>query len=574
MSSDHPSSPDPYLTTGEVSVLSAAQVRELLRELQTSRMELAVQNEELRAAQVELGRSRDLYYHLFHEAPLGYLTIDERGLVVQANDTFCRMVGRLAPRITGRPVSNFVAEEDRPVFLARHNAFFKHPDDKSMELRLLRADGSTFHALLEGRWEREPDLRDSPHHPHLLLAVRDVTEARQLEDALAHAHKMEAIGRLAGGIAHDFNNLLTVISGNLEEAMRLTERDPLVTELLGEVRDASDRAAKLTRQLLAFSRKRVVERQRFDVNENLRGMKALLSRIIGDAGQLDLDLDPGPHFVDMNAGQLEQIVTNLVVNARDAMPTGGQCEIRVRTVESSEVTAPLPPHSVIRRYVQIEVKDTGEGMGPELIARIFEPFFTTKAIDRGTGLGLSMVYGIVEQSGGVVDVDSQVGQGSTFRVFLPAAPDDGVEGELARLPGRSPRTGRIRVLVVEDQATLRALVVRMLQGDLLEVIAAGSTEDALGLLASQSVVPDLLLTDVVMPGESGPRLAERLRERWPALPVVFMSGFSSQGIPGAEAGGPPTAFLAKPFSRPELLACIQGVLGQGVLSTNRGPTEG
>jgi CheY-like chemotaxis protein len=220
-----------------------------------------------------------------------------------------------------------------------------------------------------------------------------------------------------------------------------------------------------------------------------------------------------------------------------------------------------------RRFVRIEVRDSGEGMSADVIGRIFEPFFTTKGLGRGTGLGLSMVYGIVEQSGGTIDVESTPGAGSTFRVLLPTAAAATLEAELARIPGTNGQDGRVRVLVVEDQATLRGLVVRMLQDDRLEVFTAGSAEEALTLLASRALTPDLLLTDVVMPGESGPRLAERLRERWPDLPVVFMSGFSSQGIPQGEVGGPPTAFLPKPFSRPELLGCLRGVLG-----AERGPS--
>jgi PAS domain S-box-containing protein len=395
-------------------------------------------------------------------------------------------------------------------------------------------------------------------HANLALA-RDVTEQRRLEAQLRQAQKMEAVGRLAGGIAHDFNNLLTAILGSAQLALREVEPSHPVREDLEEIRRAGLRAADLTRQLLAYSRRQVVAPKVIDVNDTVRTLDSMLRRLIREDIDLVLDLATRPLAVKSDPGQLEQVVLNLVVNARDALPHAGRIVVRTASVvlggQQPGNDPPAPPGP----YVHLSVSDTGSGLTPEARAHLFEPFFTTKELGKGTGLGLATVYGIVKQNGGFIYVDSAPAQGTTVRVYLPEAgePLPATEGAL---PQPAPSRGSETVLLVEDEAAVRQFARRALEATGYCVLTAGDGAEALSLAEHHPGVIHVLLTDVVMPGMGGPELARRLTERRSTLRVLFCSGYTDdasvrEGV--REAG---TAFLQKPFTPEELIRKVREVL--------------
>jgi signal transduction histidine kinase len=379
-----------------------------------------------------------------------------------------------------------------------------------------------------------------------------VTARNELEDQLRQAQKMEAVGRLAGGIAHDFNNLLTVILG-YSSLLKEEEASLSRPECVLEIEKAASRAAALTKQLLAFSRKQVLQQRVLNPNETMTGMQEMVKRLIGEDIVLELDLDPALANIKADRGQLEQVILNLVVNARDAMRLGGTIRITTRNVMVKPEAIELAPLRA-GPHVQIEVADTGAGMDHETQARIFEPFFTTKEEGKGTGLGLSTVYGIVKQSGGVISVRSSVGNGTTFTILLPVTQE---EKENATSAKSAPRSGAGVILLVEDEAALRKLISGALERAGFSVMEAGCGKDALGISEKVAQI-DLLLTDVVMPGMTGPQLVENLRQNGKVRTVLFMSGYAQELIGKAAAD---IQFLQKPFTPNTLLAKIQEVLG-------------
>jgi two-component system cell cycle sensor histidine kinase/response regulator CckA len=373
----------------------------------------------------------------------------------------------------------------------------------------------------------------------------DVTARHMLEEQFQQAQKMEAIGRLASGVAHDFNNLLTAILGYSELLLAdLDPRDPRQADIT-EIQKAGESAARLTRQLLALSRKQVIEPTLLDLNAVVTDMRAMLGRLIGEDVKIVLGLRPELSCVKADRGQVEQIVLNLAVNARDAMPTGGTLTIETANVE-------LDGPSVVLR-----VSDTGSGMSPEVRARLFEPFFTTKEIGKGTGLGLATVHSIVKQCGGSVNVDSALGKGASFEICFPQA--DLVEGSTQARPVAQTRAGAQTVLVVEDAEGLRALARRLLERQGYRVLVAASADEALRLFDLNPSI-DVLLTDVVMPGTSGAELTRRLIEQRPALKVIYMSGYTEETIVHHGVLNPGIAFLHKPFTSETLGRKVREVL--------------
>ncbi|HEU4569482.1 MAG TPA: ATP-binding protein, partial [Gemmatimonadales bacterium] len=378
------------------------------------------------------------------------------------------------------------------------------------------------------------------------------------EEQLRQSQRLESLGRLAGGVAHDFNNLLTVILGNLALVRGELPDDSTAAEDIGMAERAARRASELTRKLLTFARRQSVAPQVLELQQQLRDLEAIFKRLVGEDVRLVGDHAPGLWPVLMDPGHLEQVVTNLVVNARDAMPDGGTITLRTRNVTFSG-DRPNPGGLPPGEYVQLEVTDSGTGMGPDVLARIFEPFFTTKEPGKGTGLGLATVYGIVHQAGGHVDVRSTPGLGSTFIVLLPRAADG---TRAPRDPGATPLPGfgrGERVLLVEDEDAVRQVAVRALSDRGYRVVAAESAESALRRLDDGTPI-DLLVTDVVMPGMGGKALAERLLARWPELPVLFVSGYTAEerleGLLAREG----VQLLAKPFTPDHLAFAVRGLL--------------
>ena len=394
--------------------------------------------------------------------------------------------------------------------------------------------------------------------PHFLLHFQDVTERKQLEGQLRQAQKMEAIGRLAGGVAHDFNNVLTAIFGYVDILREEMPADSSAQRDLAEVRKASERAASLTKQLLAFSRQQVLEPVVLDPNALVEDFEKMLHRLIGEDVELRLSLARDAGNVLADPGQLQQVLMNLVVNARDAMPTGGKLILETANAELSEQYAELHQPVVPGRYVMLAVSDTGTGMTPETRARIFEPFFTTKEKGKGTGLGLSTVYGIVKQSGGYVWVYSELGRGTTFKIYLPrvdAAPD-------TLLPAREPSTvaGTETILLAEDDAVLRPLARGLLEKLGYTVLDAADAEEALEAARQYPEVIHLLLTDVVMPGASGRELARQLENPRPQIKVLYVSGYTDDAIVHHGMLEPGLNFLQKPFTPTALARKVREVL--------------
>jgi len=424
-----------------------------------------------------------------------------------------------------------------------------------LEFEQQRKDGSTVMVEVTTTY-----LRDPEGHPVGILGVtRDITERRSLEEKFLQAQKLESVGRLAGGVAHDFNNLLTVILGYSDMILGgLPEEHPLRPRM-EEIKSAGERAAALTNQLLAFSRKQVAEPEVLYLNEVVRGMTKMLQRMIGEDIGLVTDLDPALERVKIDPVQIEQVIMNLAVNARDAMPAGGRLTIATRNTEIGAAETIPPTGPPPGRYVTLTFADTGCGMTPEVKARLFEPFFTTKERGRGTGLGLATVYGIVQQSGGGIRVESEPGKGAAFTITLPRVEEALVQPRPVSRP-KDIATGKETVLVVEDDEVIRNLVREVLEGSGYTVLVAYRGAEALKLAGEREGPIHLLITDVVMPGISGPEVAGHLARYRPEMKVLYISGYTDdkigrQGLLESGAG-----FLQKPFRIDALTCKVREVL--------------
>jgi PAS domain S-box-containing protein len=444
--------------------------------------------------------------------------------------------------------------DDREAVLDTVGKAMKSGADFSTENRTLWPDGTVRWLSGAGRVQ----LGENGEPLRALGITLDITERRKLEEQYQQAQKMEAIGRLAGGVAHDFNNLLTVILGNCELLLTdLPPDDPRQLDI-AEIQKAGSSAAGLTRQLLAFSRKQIIEPTVLDLNEVLTEMRTMVGRLIREDVAVVLSLRPELAPVKADRGQLEQIVLNLAVNARDAMPQGGTLTIETANVELDEDYAKTHLDVKPGPYVVLTMSDTGTGMTPEVQARLFEPFFTTKELGKGTGLGLATVHGIATRNGGSVNVYSEIAKGTSFKVYFPRA--DAAEMVVAVRPPVSPRhNGTQTVLVVEDADGLRELATRMLQRLGYLVLVAADADEALRLFDGNASI-DVLLTDVVMPGASGPELTRQLVQRRPSLKVIYMSGYTEETIVHHGVLKPGIAFLHKPFTSDALGQKIREVL--------------
>lgn len=424
------------------------------------------------------------------------------------------------------------------------------------EYRIIRPDGSL-------RWVRDRafPVRDAAGRVIRIAGVaEDVTERRDLEMQLRQAQKMEAIGQLAGGVAHDFNNLLSVIFGHSELLALDLPADEPRQESVTQISQAAERAAALTRQLLAFSRQQVLEPTVLDLNRLVAEAEKMLRRLIGEDVQLQTALQPDLSRVRVDPGQMEQVIMNLAVNARDAMPNGGRLTIETREAELQSVYAKAHLGARPGHHVLLAVSDTGCGISPEIQARIFEPFFTTKPVGQGTGLGLSVVHGIIKQSGGHITVESAPGTGTTFKIYLPAVPDEPLATLAPSAPSK-PVGGSETILLVEDEELMRAVTARLLGTLGYRVLEASSGEEASHLAEASGLEKiDLLMTDVVMPDMSGRDLADKLRHRRPGLKVLFQSGYTGEVVVRHGVSHAGVTFLQKPFRLDTLAKKVRAVL--------------
>jgi PAS domain S-box-containing protein len=391
--------------------------------------------------------------------------------------------------------------------------------------------------------------------------ARNVTAQKRTEDQLRQAQKMEAVGRLAGGVAHDFNNILGIIVACSELLRGRVDPDEKWLEYIENIRTAADRGASLTRQLLSFSRKQPIHPRVLDLNERLGEVTKLLHPLMGDDVQVVFQRRTAAAIVEADPSQLDQIIMNLAVNARDAMPRGGKLVIETATSDFDEAFAEQHRPLNAGRYVMLAVSDNGSGMDPLTVSHIFEPFFTTKETGKGTGLGLATVYGIVKQSGGNIWVYSEPGHGTTFKIYLPCADHKLEQQPLVEAEMLPPRGEGATILLVEDDEMMRRLTRQMLEAHGYSVLEAADGKSALELLASNHTSVDLMLTDVVMRGMSGPEMVLRLLESRSAMKVIYMSGYTGELLAAHNSAGTEMVLLEKPFTRASLLKKIHSVLG-------------
>jgi len=500
-------------------------------------------------------REREEYFRSLIEQAMDIIAVlDADGAVRYASPSVLPLLGYGAEELVGQHIFDLVHPDDvGPALRMFAEGVATGQGGRLLELQVRHKDGTYRSLEAIGRY-----LLDDPVVRGVVINARDVTERRSLERQLLQAQKMEAVGRLAAGIAHDFNNVLTAIFGYVDLLLDgLPTLSPLRPDI-EEIRTAAERAAGLTRQLLAFSRKQVRQMRTLDLNELLTDIHKLLRRLLREDIDMVTKLHPRLGAVRADSGQLEQVVVNLAVNARDAMPGGGRLTIETRNAELDE--AYTREHVPVRpgRYVMFALSDTGTGMSPETMAHLFEPFFTTKEAGKGTGLGLATVYGIVTQSGGYVWCYSELGHGTTFKVYLPRV-DEPVDPLPVRVAARSTR-GSETVLVVEDEPGLRALTRRVLEKHGYTVLEA-ATADAAAALARDYPRPiHLLLADVVLPGGSGRALADALLSQRADVRVLFMSGYTEDAIVHRGVLAANTPFLHKPFSADTLTAKVREVL--------------
>jgi two-component system cell cycle sensor histidine kinase/response regulator CckA len=484
---------------------------------------------------LERHRSEALRRHVeqsLTESHDGVVVTDEQGVVLFVNQAALTLLGRSA--------DEFIGEEFG----------FSIQDNQALEIEVVHA-----------KERRTAELRVVPYtwnyRPAYLATLRDVTERARLSEQLRHAQKLEAVGQLAGGVAHDFNNILTVILASAEIVLEEIDENHASRRSIVDIQQAGRRAAALTRQLLTFARRHIHAPKVLDLNESVTSIHKMLERLIGEHVQIVLNLDPSPPHVLVDPDQMSQVLTNLVVNARDAMPRGGTINIRTSSTALDDAAAVFWGLAA-GQYVVLSVRDTGEGMSREVRDRAFEPFYTTKK-DGGTGLGLSMVHGIVTQSGGQVKIDSEPGVGTTFTILLPVAvgPLERTRHAKASLDALA---GTERVLLVEDEASVRTVANDILVKSGYRVTSVDSSQAALDLWLRRVDPFDLILTDVVMPGMTGWALGQQIHAHSPTQKIIYMSGYSHEVL--AQHGAATSSFtlLQKPFTKLDLLRTVRHTL--------------
>ena len=483
------------------------------------------------------------------------LTLDRQWRIGFAGPSLPRVLGWTPDQVARRPFDDFLHPDDAEgVRAALESTVERSGFGEPIAFRFRHADGAWRSLEAVGNHPR-----DWAGPEHIIVSARDITPRERLETQLRQAQKMEALGRFAGGVAHDFNNLLTAIQGYASLIlMDLGPLDPR-REDLEEIRKASERAAALTRQILAFSRGQVGEPEPADLNEIVTDLERMLPRLIGEDVALVTVLDPALRLVHADPRQLEQVIMNLVVNARDAMPDGGRLTLETANEYVAEDDPRVGPELPPGGYVVLTVSDTGSGIAPEIQASIFDPFFTTKEPGRGTGLGLSTVYGIVKQAGGQIEVDSAPERGSVFRVYLPQLTASAPARIATRAAEPGPR-GDETILLVEDEESVRVFASKALERQGYTVLEARHGRDALVRLADYDGPIQLLVTDIVMPEMGGSELARRLTAERTDLRVLYMSGYADGETArrGLSAGA---AYLQKPFTSDALARKVREVLG-------------
>jgi len=511
---------------------------------------------EYKQAVKELSESRERFRRMIQNSNDVISLLDENGIIIFQGDSVERITGYKAEELIGRSAFEIV-----------------HPEDAQC-LKRLFADGlhqpgavvqfEYRHHHKNGNWVVLESIASNLLHDPAVRAIvindREVSERNRLQEQLRQAMKMEAIGRLAGGVAHDFNNILTVITGNIELARMDIGPDDPVARHLNNIMRATESAESLTQRLLAFSRKQILEPRVLNLNDLIRNFRNMLGRLIGEDIKLDFALADGLGSVRIDSGQFEQVLMNLAVNARDAMPQGGTLKIQTANITVDEGCGATHPQLQPGRYVMLKVSDTGHGISSDNKKHIFEPFFTTKSQGQGTGFGLPTILGIVQQAGGIIECHSEEGSGATFRIYLPL-----LEEPAERLIRERRSVERLKgdeaILLAEDDECVREMAMTMLEDLGYRTIAAASGEEALELAGKYSERIDLLMTDVVMPGINGRELSERLTRQRPQIKTLFCSGYTEDIIVLNGVIDRSINFIAKPYSMQQLAGKIREALG-------------
>lgn len=511
------------------------------------------------AMRQRLAESEDRSQRLYDEAPVGIAMLTAEGKITGANQMLAGMLALPAASINGKPLQNFVPGENKP----RAESW----------VRQLMADGRPENFIEIPMKGSGTDLsvqifarRLSADGGHVLHFI-DITDRKNLERQFTQSQKMQAVGQLAGGIAHDFNNLLTAMIGFCDLLLlRHKPGDPSFSDIM-QIKQNANRAANLVRQLLAFSRQQTLQPRVLDMTDVVSELSHLIRRLIGVNIDLELTHDSDVGLIRADQGQMEQVMINLVVNARDAMPGGGKLTVRTQSLHNHQGISLandeiLPPGE----WVKMEVEDTGTGIAPDVLPRIFEPFFSTKEVGAGTGLGLATVHGIVHQTGGFIDVRSQLGRGTTFIVYLPRHKDNGeavssaASGVSDDKAAATDLTGSATILLVEDEDAVRTFSARALSNKGYRVMDAPGGNEALKLLEEKKVEPEILITDVMMPEMDGTTLAKQVREKYPQIKIIFISGYAEDKF--KEHLGDAVWFLPKPFTLKQLAIKVKEVLGE------------
>ncbi len=508
-----------------------------------------------RAMRLALQASEDRFQRFFEEAPLGVALVDSEGTITDCNLSLAYMLDVSVEDMESRRFEEIIAEEDKEILLSAMNRIEQGQQIAPLEIMLNGSGDKKVAVQLHARKFKGSN--------NIVLHFIDLTQQKTLEAQFVQSQKMQGIGQLAGGVAHDFNNLLTAMIGFCDLLLlRHKPGDPSFADIM-QIKQNANRAANLVRQLLAFSRQQTLRPKVQDITDILTELSHLLRRLIGANIELDVIHGNDLGLVKVDEGQMEQVLINLAVNARDAMENGGRLTISTHSFENTDAVQcgsdKMPPG----QWVIIKVSDTGCGIPQENISRIFEPFFTTKEVGQGTGLGLATVYGIIRQTGGFLKVHSAIGKGTTFTIFLPSITDGEMEQEKSEMEDLEDQTrdltGTERILLVEDEDAVRMFSSRALINKGYDVLTAESGEAALDLMAScDDKRFDLLITDVVMPNMDGPTLAQRMRQDNPILKIIFISGYTEDKL--KDHMGENISFLPKPFTLKQLAAKVKEVL--------------
>jgi PAS domain S-box-containing protein len=559
----------------QLTRLAHRRVEDMDRLVNQRTAELRVANEQLKsevaertAAETALRQSEERFSKAFQASPVP-MAIQHLGrkVFIDVNRSFLALTGRAREELLncGEAVGAIWAEESTAALVT--GLMDGDAPVREHAVGILNKNGERRDGLL---YTEKVELGGETH---LLLIVQDTTEHMRMENQLRQAQKMEAVGRLAAGIAHDFNNILTVIIGNTSLQLANPQINDTLSKALTQVVKAADRATELTRQLLAYSRKQIIQKRDVDLNETVTQASAMLRRVIGEHITIATDLAPGLPAILADATNVDQVIMNIVLNARDAMPEGGRLTISTAKVNVTATQAALCADAREGRFVRLALRDTGCGMDAATLGRIFEPFFTTKEIGRGTGMGLATTFGIVKQHGGWIEVESELGRGTTFRIYFPIADvAQAVEPVPAADPaqGLAPKGGTI--LVVEDEDMLRLFVTEVLESFGYKVLSAANGAQALEIWEREKENIDLLLTDVVMPESiSGRQLARLLQQDNHQLKVIYTSGYSAELIGSEFETERDHAFLPKPYHSERLTALVSTCLSSELARSTAAP---